>query len=97
MTEVCRLGAFHTARSAKHFRKFVRIFTQAKKKVYYSTPPSFSAHAHFRCINLQQHSFNLQQLVLKIPSNYFKFAAALFDLQQLYQLFNLQLFACGPP
>ena len=31
-----------------------------------------------------QHSFNLQQLVLKICSNYFKFAATLFNLQQLY-------------
>ena len=34
ITEICGLRAFHTARTAKHFRKFVRIVTQAKKKVY---------------------------------------------------------------
>ena len=41
------------------------------------TPPSFSARAYFW-------RFNFQQLVLKIFSNYFKFAATLFYLQQLY-------------
>ena len=33
MTEICGWRAFLTARTAKHFRKFVRIVTQAKKKV----------------------------------------------------------------
>ena len=95
---------FPTARTAKHFRKFVRIVTQAKKKVQQlpaqkyikilvSTPPSFSARAHFWCFNLQQHSFNLQQLVLKICSNFIQFAATLHYLQQL---FNLQHVPCGP-
>ena len=60
MTEICGWKAFHTARTAKHFRKFARIVTQVKKKVktaYRSkirnikllvlTPPSFSARVHF--------------------------------------------------
>ena len=33
MTEICGWKAFHTAQSAKHFRKFVRIVTEDKKKV----------------------------------------------------------------
>ena len=49
-------------------------------KILIPTPPSFSACAHFWC-------FNLQQLVLKICSNYFKFSATLFNLQQLYVFF----------
>ena len=40
--------------------------------------------AYFSCFNLRQHSFILQQLVLKICSNYFKFAVTLFNLQQLH-------------
>ena len=104
MTEICGWGAFHTARTAKHFRKFVRIVTQAKKKVWQlpaqnikllvPTPPSFSARAHFWCLNLRQHSFNLQQFILKICSNYFKFTATLFNLRQLYFICsNFILFA----
>ena len=94
MTEICGWRAFPTARTAKHFRKFVRIVTQAKKdnsfplkniKLLVPTPPSFSAGANFWC-------FNLQQLVLNICSNYFKFAATLFYLQQLYLFYLKQGF-----
>ena len=98
MTEICGWRAFPTARTAKHFRKFVRIATQAKQKVYsfplknikllVPTSPSFSTRAHFSCFNLQQHSFNLQQLVLKIYSNYFKFAATFILFAARF--FNLQ-------
>ena len=104
MTEICGWRAFPTARTAKHFSKYVRIVTQVKKKVWQlpaqkykiliPTPPSFSVRAHFWFFTLQQHSVNLQQLVLKICSNYFKFAATLFYLQQV---FNLQHVPCGPP
>ena len=50
----------------------------------------------------------MQQLGLKIRSNYFKFAATLFNLQELYficsnfilfaaiNVFNLQHVPCGP-
>jgi len=86
MKEICGCRAFHTARTAKHFRKFVRTSHTGQEKQYNSfpvknikilipTPPYFSARVYFRC-------FNLQQLVLKICSNYFKFAATLFYLQQ---------------
>ena len=54
------------------------------KNVKIPPPHFFSAHAYFWCFNLQQHSFNLHQLVLKICSNYFKYAADLFNLLQLY-------------
>ena len=123
MTEICGWRAFPTARTVKHFRKFVRIVSQAKNtanntannsfplkniKTLIPTPPSFSARAYFWCFSRQQHSFNLQQLVLKICSNYFKFGATLFNLQHLYLIcsdfilfaatfFNLQNAPCGPP
>ena len=57
-------------------------------KLLVPTTPPFSAHAHFWYFNFQQHSFNLQQLVLKICSNYFKFAASLFNLQQLHFIYS---------
>ena len=93
MTEIYGWRAFHAARTAKHFRKFVRIVKQAKKKykcfplknikLLVLTPPSLSACAHFWCFNWQQHSFSNLQLVLKICSNFISFAAT-FHLQQLY-------------
>ena len=79
MTEICDWRAFPTARTAKHFS-----FPLKYIKILIPTPPSFSARAHFWCFNLQQHSLNLQQLVLKICSKYFKFATTLFYLQQLH-------------
>ena len=105
MTEICGRRAFSTAWTAKHFRKFVRIVTKAKKKydsfplknikILIPTPPSFSAREYFWGFNLQQHSFNSQQLVLKICNNYFKFAANLFNLQQLYFICsNFLISAC---
>ena len=75
-------------------RKKYNSFPFKNIKLLVFTPPSFIAHAHFRCFNLQQYSFNLQKLVLKIWSNYFKFAAALFNLQQLcFICSNFILFA----
>ena len=93
MTEICGWRAFPTARTAKHFRKCVRIVTYRYQensitasrsknvKFLIPTPRSFTARSYFW-------SFNLQQLVLKICSNYFKFAATLFNLQQLYFICN---------
>ena len=63
-TEICGWRAFHTARTAKHFRKFVRTGTHRPRKKYSSfplknikilipIPLSFSARASF--FNLQKH------------------------------------------
>mgnify|MGYP007094294384 CR=1 FL=1 len=104
MTEVCGWRAFATTRTAKHFRKFVWIVTQAKKKKYNSfplknqkflilTPSSFSAGAYFWCLICSN-------ILFKICSNYFKIAATLFHLQQRFLICsNFMLFAvtCGPP
>ena len=58
-------------------RKKYNSFALKNIKILIPTPPSFSADAYFWC-------FNLQQLVLKICKNYFKIAATLFNLKQLY-------------
>ena len=65
-------------------RKKYDSFPLKNIKILIPAPPPFSARPHFWCFNLQQHSFNLQQLVLNICSSYLKFAAPLFNLQQLY-------------
>ena len=70
------------------------LFWKSTSRSIIPTPPSFSARAYFWCFNLQEHSFNLKQLVLKICSNYFKFAANLFNLKKLYFICsNFILFA----
>ena len=58
-------------------RKKYNSFALKNIKIVIPTPPSFSAGAYFWC-------FKLQQLVLKICNNYFKFGATLFNLKQLY-------------
>ena len=87
MTKICGWRAFHTARTAKHLGSLSR----PRKKCNSFPVKTPSTHSSFLrcartlwCFNLQQHSFNLKQLVLKICSNYVKFAATLFNLQQLY-------------
>ena len=74
-------------------RKKYNSFPLKNIKILLPNPPSFSACAYFSCFNLQQHSFNLPQLVLKICSNYFKFAATLFYLQQIFNLQHCPLLA----
>ena len=56
-------------------------------KLLVPTPPSFSARAYFWCFNLQQHSFNCS-------NSFWKFAATISNLQQLYSICsNFILFA----
>ena len=68
-----------TARAKMSLSQAQSIFmpTNINSLVLVPTPSSFSARAHF-CFNFKQQVFNLQQLVLKICSNYFKFSCSNF-------------------
>ena len=88
-------------------RKKYNSYSLKNIKILIPTP-TFLQCVHTFDVSLRQHSFNLQQLVWKICSNYFKFAATLFNMQQLHLIctkvfflfaatFNLQHAPCGPP
>ena len=68
-----------TSRAKMSLSQAQSIFmpTNINSLVLVPTPSSFSARAHF-CFNFKQQVFNLQQLVLKICSNYFKFSCSNF-------------------
>ena len=85
MTETCGWRALHTARTAKHFRKFVRIITQAKKEGKQLPAQKYKSP--------NTHSSFLQcaRILLICSNSFWKFAATILNLQQLYLICSLSL------